>query len=93
MDKTKRTSMLLPPRRNAGQNHDMKIPNRSYENAPQFQYWGTRVTNENWIHEEINGALVSDNVCCYSAQNILSSHLLSSKNLYKTIIFCGYAWV
>jgi hypothetical protein len=55
----------------------------------QFKYLGTTVTNQNFIQEEIKRRLNSGNACYYSAQNLLSSRLLS-KNLkiriYKTII-------
>jgi hypothetical protein len=37
--------MLLPPHQNAGQNHDIKIANRSFENMAQFKYLGMTVTN------------------------------------------------
>jgi hypothetical protein len=33
--------MLLYRCQNAGQNHDIKIPNRSYENLVKFEYFGT----------------------------------------------------
>jgi hypothetical protein len=39
-EKTKH--MLLSRDQNAGQNHDMKIGNRCFENAAQFRYLGTR---------------------------------------------------
>jgi hypothetical protein len=32
--------MLLSRRRNAGQNHDMKIGNRAFENVAQLKYLG-----------------------------------------------------
>jgi hypothetical protein len=38
---------------NAGQNRDIKIANRSFENVSQFKYLGTTVTNGNLIQEEI----------------------------------------
>jgi len=48
-----------------------------------------KLTNQNSIQEEIKSRLKSDNACCHSAQNLLSSSLLS-KNLkikiYRTII-------
>jgi hypothetical protein len=55
----------------------------------QFKYFGTTETKQNLIQEDIKIKLNSDNVCCHSVQNLLSSRLLS-KNLkiriYKTII-------
>jgi hypothetical protein len=41
--------MLLSRQRNACQNRDIKIANRSFENLSQFRYLGTTVTNENLI--------------------------------------------
>jgi hypothetical protein len=45
--------MLLSPHQNAGQIHNIKIANRSYENVAQFRYFGRTVTNQNVIQEEI----------------------------------------
>jgi hypothetical protein len=89
--------MLLSRRQNAGQNHDVKTANRSFENVAKFEYLGTTATNQNLIKKEIRRTLTSDNACCHSPQNYLSSHLLS-KNVrittYKIIIFpCGFLWV
>jgi hypothetical protein len=81
--------MLLSRHQNAGQNQDIKIANRSFENVSQFKYLGTTVTNQNLIQEEIKRRLSSGNACYHSVQSLLSSHLLS-KNLklriYRTII-------
>ena len=55
----------------------------------EFKYLGTTLTNQNSIPEEIRSRLRSGNACYHSAQNLLSSRLLS-KNLkikiYRTII-------
>jgi hypothetical protein len=40
--------LLLSRHQNAGQNHDIKTANRSFENVPQLRYFGT-VTNLNLI--------------------------------------------
>jgi hypothetical protein len=81
--------MLLSRRQNVGQNRDIKIASRSFENVSQFKYLGMTVTNQNLIQEEIKRRLNSDNACYHSVQNLLSYRLLS-KNLkirmYKTII-------
>jgi predicted GH43/DUF377 family glycosyl hydrolase len=41
--------MLLSRQQNAGQNHDIKIGNRCFENVVQFRYLGTTITNQNLI--------------------------------------------
>jgi hypothetical protein len=51
--------------------------------------FGNDITNQKLIREEIKRRLYSDNTCYHSAQNILSSRLLSKDIkiiLYKTII-------
>jgi hypothetical protein len=45
--------MLLSRHQNAGQNHEVRIANRSFENATQFKYLGTTITNQNLVQEEI----------------------------------------
>jgi sorting nexin-29 len=87
VEKTK--YMLLSRHQNVGQNRDIKIANRWFENVSQFRYLGTTITNQNLIQEEIKRRLNSGNACYHSVQNLLSSRLLS-KNLkiriYQTII-------
>jgi hypothetical protein len=81
--------MLLSRHQNVGQNQDIKIAKRSFENVSQFKYLGSKVTNQNLIQEEIKRRLNSGNACYHSVQSLLSSRLLS-KNLkiriYKMII-------
>jgi hypothetical protein len=47
--KTEKT-VLLSRRQNIGQNHDIKMGNRCFENVAQFRYLGT---NQNLIQEGI----------------------------------------
>jgi hypothetical protein len=81
--------MLLSCHQNVGQNWDIKIAKRSFENVSLFKYLGTTVTNQNFIEEEVKRRLNSGNACYRLAQNLLSSRLLS-KNLkiriYRMII-------
>jgi hypothetical protein len=58
--------MLVSCDQNAGQNREIKIGNRSFENVSQFKYLGTTVTNQNFIQEEINRRLNSGNTSYHS---------------------------
>jgi hypothetical protein len=81
--------MLLSHHQNAGQNHDIKKANRSFENVAQFRHLGTTVTNHSLIQDEIKRTLNSGNACYCSVQNLLSFRLLSKNvkiRIYKTII-------
>jgi hypothetical protein len=52
LEKTK--YMLLSRHQNVGQNRDIKIANRSFENVSQFKYLGATVRNKKLIQEEID---------------------------------------
>jgi hypothetical protein len=58
---------------NAGQNHDIKIANRSFENVAQFEYLGMTVTDQNRIQEEFKRRLNSGNPCYHLTQNFCLS--------------------
>jgi hypothetical protein len=60
--------MLLSRHQNAGQNRDIKIANRFFENVAQFRYLGTTVTLQNLIQEKIKRRLNSGNACYHSVQ-------------------------
>jgi hypothetical protein len=77
VDKTK--YMLISRHQNVGQNREIKIANRLFENVSQFKYLGTTVTNQNLIQEEIKRRSNSGNACYHSVQSLLSSRLLSKK--------------
>jgi hypothetical protein len=85
-----KTKYMLPSHHHSvGQNQDIKIANKSYENVSQFRYLGMTVTNQNLIREESKRRLNSGNACHHSVQNLLSSHLLVKNvkiRIYKNII-------
>jgi hypothetical protein len=87
VEKTK--YMLLSRHQNAGQNRNIEIANRSFENVSQSKYLGTTVTNQNLIQKEIKRRLSSGNACYHSVRDLLSSGLLSKNikmRIYRTII-------
>jgi len=62
---------------NAGRSHSIKTDSSSFARVEQFGYFGTSLTNQNYIQEEIKSILKSDNTCYHSVQNLLSSSWLS----------------
>jgi hypothetical protein len=50
-EKTKYTVMSRD--QNTGQNHNIKLDNKSFEMVQQFKYLGTTPTNRNSIQDEI----------------------------------------
>jgi hypothetical protein len=68
VEKTK--YMLLSYHQNAGQNHDVRESNRSFENLTQFRCSGITVTNQNLIQEKVKRRLNSGNACYPSVQNL-----------------------
>jgi len=72
-----------------GQDHSIKIDCRSFERMEQFGYFGTALTNQISVHEEIKGKLKSENACYQSVRNLLPSSSLSKNikiRIYRTII-------
>ena len=87
-DKTK--YMATSRDQNAGQRHIIKTDNISLEMAEEFKYWGTTVTYQNSIQEDLKSRLKSGNACYHSVQNLLPFSLLFKNRkitIYRTIIF------
>jgi hypothetical protein len=61
VEKTK--YMLVSHHQNVGQNRDIKIANKSFENVSEFKCLGTTVTNQNLIQKKIKRRLNSGNAC------------------------------
>ena len=53
----------------AGQNHEVKTGNKSFEFVEQIKYLGTTLTNQNSNHEQIKRKLNSVNAYFQSVQN------------------------
>jgi hypothetical protein len=71
-----KTKYMMPSRhQNAGQNHDMRIANRSLQNVAEFRYLGMTVTNQNLIQGEINSGLNSGDTRYHSVRKLSSSRV------------------
>jgi len=73
-DKTK--YMVMSQDQNAGQSHNMKSDNSSFERVEEFKYLGTNLTNQNSIQEKTKSRLKSGNVCYHSVQILSSAKIL-----------------
>jgi hypothetical protein len=49
--------MVMSRDQNAGQSHNIKIDNSSFQKVEQFKYSGTTLTHQNSIQEEIRSKL------------------------------------
>ena len=70
--------------------HNIKTDNNSFERVEKFKYFGTNLTNQSSLQEEIKSRLKSGNDCYHSAQNPLSSSLISKNvkiKINRSIIF------
>jgi hypothetical protein len=69
--------MIMSRYPNSEQNQNIRIANESFEKVAKFKYFGTKLTNQNDIRDEIKNKLNSGNACYHSVQNLLSSRLIS----------------
>ena len=49
--------MIMSHDKYPGQNHNIKIHNKSFERVEQFTYLGTILTKQNSIHEDIKSKM------------------------------------
>jgi hypothetical protein len=88
--------MIMSRGQNAGQSHNIKIDNSSFERVTEFEYLLTNFTIQNSIQEEIRRRLKSGNDCYHPVQNILFFGFISKRitiEIYVIIslrvVLCG----
>jgi hypothetical protein len=70
---------------NAGQNYNIKVANRSFENVAKFRYLETAITSQNYNYED---STIGECLPWLSSDS-LPSHLLSINvkiHMYKTAV-------
>jgi hypothetical protein len=65
--------MFTSREQNAEHSHNIKTGNKFFDMVEQFKYLGKTITNQNFVREEINRRLNSENACYHLVQNLLSS--------------------
>jgi hypothetical protein len=86
--------MLLSRHQNAGQNHDINIDNRYFENVAQDKFLRTTATNQNLTEERIKRRLISCNACNHSVQySRPSSKNVKNYNMQNNNFACGSVWL
>jgi hypothetical protein len=83
-ERTKHTAMSRD--QHAGQNHNIKPGNKSFERVEQFKYSGRNLTYKNLIHAKIKSVLNTGSAYYHSMQNLLSSTVLSKNVKIKIYI-------
>jgi len=63
-------NIVLSRYQNAGQNHNTRTENKSFEKVEQFKNVEITLPNQNSIQEEIKNRLKSGNVCYHVVQNL-----------------------
>jgi len=80
--------LVMSRYRHARQNHNIKVGNKSFESAEEFEYLETTITYQFSIREEIN-RLKSGNTFYQAVRNLLSSSLLFQNiklKIYRTVV-------
>jgi len=81
--------MVMSRDQNAGQNHNIKMDNKTFKMVGPFKYLATTLTNQNSFQGEIKRKLKSGNARHHSVWNLLSSNLIPKNikiKIYRTII-------
>jgi len=71
--------MVMSQDQNAGRSHSIKTDNSSFERVDEFQHFGTTLTNQNFLQEEIKSRLNSGNACYRLVQYLLPSSFAVKK--------------
>jgi hypothetical protein len=81
------SALFLFHRQNAGQNHNIKVVSRSFENVVEFKYLGITVTDRSLIPAEIKSRLNLGNACylLFSTEHVV----LSKSSVFWDVMPCS----
>ena len=72
-------NMVISRDQNAGRIDSVRTDNSTFERVEEFKYFGTTLTNQNSIPEEIKSRLMPGNGCYHSGQKLLSYQVAIQK--------------
>jgi len=86
--------VVMSREQNAGRSHNIKTDNSSFERVKQFKYFGTTLTNQNSIQEEIKSRLKSrECLLSFGAEYLSSGFSIQKFKDIQNYIFSCCVWV
>jgi hypothetical protein len=86
--------MFMSDHQTTGQNHYIKVPNKSFENVADFKYLRAMITNQNNIQKEMKSRLNSGNACYHAVNTFchlsLSLTHTTENTLYSYVDYFKY---
>ena len=78
--------MAMSRDQNAGRSHNIKTDNSYIESVKLFKYFGTTLTDQNYMQEKIKSRWKSGNAYYHSVRNLSCSSLLSKNIKIKVYV-------
>jgi hypothetical protein len=66
-----KTKYMLSRSQKTGRNHSIKTANRSFEDVAKFKYFGTTLTDQNCMHEEIKSRIIRERLLPFGSESFV----------------------